>query len=249
MDISNRTILITGGTGGIGLGLASALLQEKNQVIICGRDQKKLAAVKEKYPGITAICCDVGDAGQRKELAKEVLSRFPDLDILINNAGIQKNVDLKKGYDELKAGEDEVAVNFIAVAEMTSLFIGHLLKKPTAAVINVSSTLAFMPQLVKPIYCATKAAVHTYTLVLREQLKDTPVKVIEIVPPMVDTGLNSAGRAAQPGKSRGISVSEYIPSIISGLKNDSDIIFYGNGAKILTEPRGESETRLLKHSG
>jgi energy-coupling factor transporter ATP-binding protein EcfA2 len=95
---------------------------------------------------------------------------------------------------------------------------------------------------------ATKAAVHTYTLVLREQLKGTSVKVVEIVPPMVDTGLNKEGRDAAHLKFRGISLSEYIPTVIEGLKNDADMIFYGDGEKVMTEPRGESERRLLAPS-
>ena len=248
MKLSNRTVLVTGGTSGIGLGIAEAFQQSKSQVIVCGRDREKLSKVKEKFPDITALPCDVGDARQREKLAEEVLRRFPDLDILVNNAGIQRYVDLKKGYDELKSGEDEIAINFASVVELTALFIGHLMKRPSAAIINVSSGLGFMPMLDTPVYSATKAAIHTYTLVLRQQLKDTSVKVIEIVPPMVDTDLNKEGRDAAHIKFRGISLSEYIPTIIRGLEKDADIIFYGDGEKILTEPRGESESRLLRPS-
>ena len=106
MDLSNRTVLVTGGTSGIGLGLAEAFLHANSRVIVCGRDKDKLAAVAEKYPQITALPCDVGDARQREDLAREVLRRFPGLDILVNNAGIQRYVDLKKGVDELRSGED-----------------------------------------------------------------------------------------------------------------------------------------------
>jgi uncharacterized oxidoreductase len=214
MKLSNRTVLVTGGTSGIGLGISEAFQQSKSRVIVCGRHREKLSAVNEKYPDIVAIPCDVGDAGQRKKLAEEVLRRFPDLDILVNNAGIQRYIDLKKGYDELKSGEDEIAINFVSVVELTALFIGHLLKRPSAAVINVSSALGFMPMLSTPIYSATKAAVHTYSIVLRQQLKDTSVKVIEVVPPMVDTDLNREGRDAAHIKYRGISLSEYIPTVI-----------------------------------
>ena len=248
MKLSNRTVLVTGGTSGIGLGIAEAFQRSKSRVIVCGRNREKLSMVKEKFPDITALPCDVGDARQRKKLAAEVLRRFPDLDILVNNAGIQRYIDLKKGYDELKSGEDEIAINFVSVVELTALFIGHLMKRPSAAVINVSSGLGFMPMLNTPIYSATKAAIHTYSLVLRQQLKDTSVKVIEIVPPMVDTDLNKEGRDAAHIKFRGISLSEYIPTVIKGLENDADIIFHGDGEKIMTEPRGESERRLLRPS-
>jgi len=248
MKLSNRTVLVTGGTSGIGLGIAEAFRRSKSRVIVCGRDQEKLSAIKEGFPDITALPCDVGKAQERKRLAAEVLRRFPDLDILVNNAGIQRYVDLTKGYDELKSGEDEIAINFVSVVELTALFIGHLLKRPSAAVINVSSGLGFMPMLDTPIYNATKAAVHTYTLVLRQQLKGTSVKVIEIVPPMVDTGLNKEGRDGAHLKFRGISLSKYIPTVIKGLENDADMIFHSDGEKVMTEPRGESERRLLTPS-
>jgi uncharacterized oxidoreductase len=248
MKLSNRTVLVTGGTSGIGLGIAEAFHRSKSRVIVCGRDREKLSKVEEKFPGITALSCDVGDAQQRQNLAAEVLRRFPDLDILVNNAGIQRYIDLNKGYNELKSGEDEIAINFVSTVELTALFIGHLIKRPSAAVINVSSGLGFMPMLDTPIYNATKAAIHTYSLVLRQQLKDTSVKVIEIVPPMVDTNLNREGRDRAHLKYRGISLSDYIPTVIKGLEDDADMIFYGDGEKIMSESRGESENRLLTPS-
>jgi uncharacterized oxidoreductase len=245
MKLSRRTVLVTGGTSGIGLGIAEAFHRSKSKVIVCGRDKKKLSRVEERFPDITAISCDLRYAGQRKALAMDVLHRFPYLDILVNNAGIQRYIDLKKGLDELRSGEDEITINFVAPVELTSLFIGHLMTRPSAAIINVSSGLGFMPMLDTPIYNATKAAIHTYSLVLRQQLRDTSVKVTEIVPPMVDTDLNKEGRSAVHARFRGISVSEYMPTIINGLKDDAEIIFYGNGEKVMNEPRGESEMDLL----
>ena len=248
MKLSGRTVLVTGGSSGIGLGIAEVFHKQGSRVIVCGRDRSRLSAVEEKFPGITALPCDVGDGKQRKDLAEEVMRRFPDLDILVNNAGIQRYVDLKKGYNELKSGEDEIAINFVSVVELTALFIGHLMKRPSAAIINVSSGLGFMPMQSTPVYSATKAAIHTYTLVLRQQLRDTSVRVIEIVPTMVDTGLNREGRDDAHLKYRGVSLPEYIPTVISGLENDVEMIFHEDGAKILSEPRGESENRLLKPS-
>ena len=122
------------------------------------------------------------------------------------------------------------------------------MKRPSADIINVSSGLGFMPMLNTPVYSATKAAIHTYTLVLRQQLKGTSIKVIEIVPPMVDTDLNKAGRSSAHMNFRGITVSEYIPTVMDGIEKDSDIIFHGDGKNLLSEPRGESESRLLKTS-
>lgn len=246
MELSNRTVLITGGTSGIGLGMAEAFYRSGSKVVVCGRKRKKLSMVEGQFPNITALYCDLGDGEQRKALAKEVLHRFPDLDTLVNNAGIQRYIDLRKGIDELQSGEDEITINLVAPIELTSLFIGHLMKKPSAVIINVSSGLAFMPMLDTPIYNATKAAVHTYSLVLRQQLKDTSVKVIEIVPPYVDTDLNKEGRNAAHAKFRGISVSDYIPTIIKGLRSDATIIFSGDRETLMNEPRGESEMRLLR---
>jgi uncharacterized oxidoreductase len=248
VELSSRTVLVTGGTSGIGLGIAEAFERSKSKVIVCGRDCEKLAKIEEIFPDITALLCDVGDAQQRKQLAEEVLRRFPDLDILVNNAGIQRYVELKKGYEELKSGKDEIAINFISVVELTSLFIVHLLQRRSAAIVNVSSGLGFMPMLSTPIYSATKAAVHTYSLVLRQQLKGTSVKVIEIVPPMVDTDLNKGGREAARIDYRGISVAEYMLTIVSGLENDAEMIFHGDGERVMTEPRIESEKRLLVSS-
>jgi uncharacterized oxidoreductase len=119
------------------------------------------------------------------------------------------------------------------------------MSRPSAAVINVGSGLGFMPMLNTPIYSATKAAIHTYTLVLRQQLKDTSVKVVEIIPPMVDTGLNKEGRDRAHLKFRGIPLSAYIPTVIKGLEEDADMIFHGDGKIIMNESRDESESRLL----
>jgi uncharacterized oxidoreductase len=129
MRLSDRTVLVTGGSSGIGLGIAEAFHRSKSKVIICGRDREKLAAVGKKFAGIITLACDIGDARQRENLAGEVLSRFPDLDILVNNAGIQRYVDLKKGYDELRSGEDEIAINFVSTVELTALLIGHLMQR------------------------------------------------------------------------------------------------------------------------
>ena len=245
MELSNRTVLVTGGTSGIGLGIAEAFQQAKSKVVVCGRDKKRLSSVGNQFPDITALVCDLADAKQRRALAADVLHRFPSLDILVNNAGIQRYIDLKRGFEELKSGEDEITINLVSPVELTSLFIEHLMKRPSAAVINVSSGLAFTPMLDTPIYNATKAAIHTYSLVLRQQLRDTKVKVFEIVPPMVDTNLNKAGRDAAGARFRGVSVAEYMPTIINGLKNGVETIFYDDGEKILGQPRGESEVRLL----
>lgn len=248
MDLSGRTVLITGGSSGIGLGLAEAFHMRGSTVILCGRNQEALAAAAEKLPGIVTIVCDVADAQQRKDLAANVLKRFPELDVLINNAGVQKYIDLKKGYAELVSGEDEITINFVAVVELTALFVKHLLTRPEASVVNIGSGLAFMPTATAPIYCATKAAIHTYTLLLRHQLKDTSVQVVEIVPPLVDTNLNRAGREASGRPFRGVSLEEYLPTAIKGLEDGSDTVLTAERQDLFLNPRGETENMLLKQS-
>jgi uncharacterized oxidoreductase len=246
VQLSERTTLLTGGTGGIGFGIAEAFWRTGSRVIVCGRNKDKLAKAERKLPGIMALPCDVGDAQQRENLAEEVLHRFPDLDILVNNASVQRYIDLTKGYKELTSGDDEIAINLIATVELTALFIGRLMMQPSAAIINVSSGLGFTPMLNTPVYSATKAAVHTYSLVLREQLKATSVRVVEVVPPMVDTDLNKAGRDAARLRYRGISLSAYIPTVLKGLEDDLDTIFFEDGGRVMSEPREQSERRMLK---
>lgn len=248
MDLSNRTVLITGGSSGIGLGIAEAFHSRGSTVILCGRSEAALAAAAERLPGVTTLVCDVGDEQQRKDLAAEVLSRFPDVDVLVNNAGVQKYIDLKKGYEELKSGEDEITINFVAVVELTALFIEHLLSRPSAAIVNIGSGLAFMPMPTAPIYCATKAAIHTYSLLLRHQLRDTSVQVVEIVPPLVDTNLNKAGREASGRPFRGMSLEEYLPTAIKGLEEGLDVVLTEDRKDLLSRPRGEAENTLLKQS-
>jgi uncharacterized oxidoreductase len=246
MKLDKRTALITGGSNGIGLGLAEALHREGSLVIVCGRDRQRLAEAGKRIPGLATIACDVGVAAERRKLVDEVLRRFPDLDVLINNAGIQRYVDLKRGVPPSADGDDEIDINLRAPIELVGLFVPHLLGRPDAAIINITSALGFMPMAHTAIYNATKAALHTYTLALRQQLKGTAVKVIEVVPPMVDTGLNRAGRDLARMTFRGIGVAEYVPSVMEGLRADAEIIFHGEGAGVLTRPRGEAEKRLLE---
>jgi len=248
VDLSRRTVLITGGSSGIGLGLAGAFHSCGSTVVVCARDEKALSAAADRLPGIVALPCDLADRRQREDLAAEVLRRFPELDVLVNNAGVQRYVDLTKGYAELKSGENEIEVNFAAVVDLTALFVEHLLGRPSASVVNVTSGLGFMPMLSTPIYSATKAAVHTYTLVLRRQLAGTSVGVVEIVPPMVDTNLNRQGRDASGLSFRGIDVDEYVSTVVRKLEDGAAVVFHGDGEKVLTQPRSESETSLLDPS-
>ena len=218
MKTTGNTILITGGASGIGLSLAEAFVNLGNEVIICGRREEKLEEAKEKISRIHTFICDISKENQRKSLFNEVTKKFSHVNILINNAGIQRVIDLKKGEEELLSGEDEIEVNLKSYIHLSALFIPYFLKqKKESAIFNVSSGLGFIPIAMFPIYCATKAALHSFSLSLRHQLKDTNIKIFEIIPPIVDTELDHGRR---PLEYRGIPSDEVAKATVSGMENN-----------------------------
>jgi uncharacterized oxidoreductase len=198
MNIKGNTILITGGATGIGLALAEAFVKAGNKVIVCGRREKRLNEAKERLPALYIRRCDVTDDSDRRALLKWVSYNFKDLNILINNAGIQKTVDFTSGAEELLTKGDEIATNFMAPVHLAALFAPLLMKQKTAAILNVSSGLGFVPIAAMPVYCATKAAMHSFSVSLRHQLKKTPVKVFEIIPPAIETELGRSEGDEEP---------------------------------------------------
>lgn len=219
MQATGNTILITGGTSGIGLAFAEEFLRLGNKVIICGRRKHRLEEIKQKRPGIITLLSDVANVHDRQALTTEVLSNHPDVNILINNAGVQLLTDLTKPVD-LKRVNSEVETNFIAPIHLASLFAQHLATKNEAAIINISSGLAFVPLAFMPVYCATKAAIHSLTLSLRHQLRNTSIKVFEIAPPAVDTELGSDRREDKTQSYGGLPVADFIREAIEAIKND-----------------------------
>src|SRR5437660_10919956 len=190
MKITGRTILITGGSAGIGLAFALKFLELGNQVIVTGRRQTVLDEVKAKYPKLHTIQGDVADPVQIASLATRVKAEYPRLDVLMNNAGIMLHKNLKVPATDLDGLMAEMNINVGGVIRMTSAFI-DILAANKGTVINVSSGLAFVPLPSAPIYIATKAAVHSYTQSLRFQLEDSGVEVIELMPPAVRTDMTS----------------------------------------------------------
>src|SRR6266513_1545818 len=191
MKLSGRTILITGGSAGIGLAFALKLLELGNEVIVTGRRQAVLDQVKAEHPKLHTIQSDVAEPAQIAALAKRVRVDFPKLDVLMNSAGIMLYKNLKAPAADLTGLMTEMDINVGGVIRVTSAFI-DLLTANKGTVINVSSGLAFVPLPCAPIYCATKAAIHSYTQSLRFQLEETGVEVIEIMPPAVKTDLTAA---------------------------------------------------------
>ncbi|KRD61193.1 cytochrome C [Flavobacterium sp. Root935] len=224
MNLSNNKILITGGASGIGLGLTERFIQENNTVIICGRRESVLNEVKAKFPSVITKVCDLSLEEERIELYKWISENHPDLNVLINNAGIQKWISVTDAgfYESMKA---EIATNIEAPLHLTSLFIEL---KSLQTVMNVTSGLAFSPFAKVPVYSATKAFFRSFTISLRHLLKAKNIEVIEIIPPALNTDLGGVGlHDAHP------SVSDFIVSIFEQLKEGRTELTFGT-----------SETRL-----
>lgn len=189
MKLSGNTILVTGGSSGIGLALATAFARHPgNTVIVCGRNARKLEAVHAQNPGIVTVRCDIASEQDQRCLAELVAHKYPTLNILINNAGIQHNYSFADSRSHTSfAVEEEININFLAQVKLTDRMLPTLLRQPGAAIVNVTSALALVPKQSAPVYCATKAAMRSFTKALRYQLASTSVRVFEIVPALVDT--------------------------------------------------------------
>jgi len=190
MRLTGRTILITGGSAGIGLAFAVKFLDLGNEVIVTGRRRAQLDAVKAQHPKLHTIQSDVADPAQIAALAVRVKRDFPKLDVLMNNAGVGVAKNLKASVKDLEGLMTEMEINVGGVIRTTSALI-DILTANQGTVINVSSGLAFVPVPAMPIYSATKAAVHSYTQSLRFQLEDSGVGVIDLMPPAVRTEMTS----------------------------------------------------------
>lgn len=188
MKISGNTILITGGGSGIGRGLAEALQKEGNTIIIAGRRPEMLDKTAADNPGMITVKLDVTDIESIKTVSAQIVKNYPDLNVLINNAAIMRTENLLDS-EEMHDAEDIITTNLLGPMRMTTALLPNFLKQPYAAIINISSGLGFVPLAMTPTYCATKAALHSYSETLRFQLGKTNIQVIEIIPPAVRTKL------------------------------------------------------------
>jgi uncharacterized oxidoreductase len=237
MQLTGNTILITGGATGIGLVLAQELLKLGNEVIICGRRRNRLEEARAANPGLHIRVCDVSDHMARTSLLSWLEDNFPSLNILINNAGVQHLYDFRNSTSNRALPEEEIATNLGAPIHLTTLLLPLLERQAVAVIANVSSGLGFTPLAQVPVYCATKAALHSLTLSLRHQLRDTNISVFEIIPPLVTSELGSEHRPEEVNKSA-MPTEDAVSEIIAGLENDTLELAIGR-AKNLVSKREE----------
>jgi uncharacterized oxidoreductase len=218
MKISNNKILITGGATGIGLGLTERFTRENNTVIICGRRESLLREVSNKFPSIITRRCDLSVAGEREELFKWISEKHNDLNVLINNAGIQQRMSISDS-NFFQRAKEEIAINIEAPIHLTSLFINL---KSLDTIINVTSGLSFVPLITVPVYSASKSFLHSFTLSLRQLMKSNNIEVIELIPPALNTNLGGKGihKNAQ-------SVSDFIEAVFEQLKQGKIELTFG----------------------
>jgi uncharacterized oxidoreductase len=220
MKISGNTILITGGGSGIGRALAEACHAKGNKVIITGRRLSVLDETTKANPGISALTLDVTHAEGITEFTQQLLSQYPDLNVLINNAGIMVPENLLTDEIDTKVAEHTIATNLLGPIRLISALLPHLHKQANGVIITVTSGLAFMPLAMTPSYCATKAAIHSYTQSLRYQLRNTPLQVIEIAPPYVQTELMGPQQASDP---LAMPLADFITETMTLLAENPDI--------------------------
>jgi uncharacterized oxidoreductase len=213
MKLAGNTILITGGGSGIGRGLAEALQAAGNQVIIAGRRKKFLEETTKANPGMQSVELNIGDAASLGSFAARLAAYFPGLNVLINNAGIMRPENLQSGTSVLADSEAIITTNLLGPIRLTAALLPLLRRQAHSAIMTVSSGLAFVPLAFTPTYCATKAAIHSYTQSLRYQLKDTSTEVLELIPPYVQTDLLDG--AEDP---RAMPLDQYIKEVMSILQ-------------------------------
>lgn len=217
MRLEQRTILITGGTSGIGLEFARQLLKRGNTVIVTGRDQDRLEAIGRASPGIHTFRSDAADPAAIEALCQDVIARFPALDTLINNAGMMRNLRLVESRD-LRDLTREIELGLNGPMWMIQQFLPHLRQQGDALIVNVSSGLAFVPFPAAPVYCAAKAALHAYTKCLRAQLAGTSVKVVELAPPGTETPLFRNEFEKEMKREKGMNPALLVRRAIAGVE-------------------------------
>ncbi|MEH7309026.1 SDR family oxidoreductase [Neobacillus drentensis] len=241
MKLSGNTILITGGSAGIGLAFAERFIKAGNKVIACGRRENVLQAAKEKFPSLITHVTNLDNEADRIALFVWVTENYPEVNVLVNNAGIQQRFNVLKADAKTNWNyfNKEITTNIEAPFHLSMLFAPFFATKEDAAIINVTSGLAFTPFAIAPIYSATKAALHSFTMSLRHQLSETSVEVIEVAPPAVNTDLGGAGL-----HTHGEPLDEFADGISKGLEEGKKEIGYGTSVARLGMSRDEVDQHV-----
>ncbi|MDB5264346.1 MAG: short-chain dehydrogenase [Adhaeribacter sp.] len=240
MNLSANTVLITGGASGIGLAMAGQFLQAGSKVIICDLDETALQDARQQHPALETLVCDVGQEADRVSLFNKIKKEFPEVNVLVNNAGIQRRLKLTEYAEEWHQTHQELAINLEAPIHLSALFIPLLRNQYGATIINISSIVAFVPAAWIPVYCATKAAIHSFTMSMRHQLAKARITVVEIVPPGVQTDLGGPGL-----HDFGVPLPEFTQAVMQGLQNGEVEIGYGTAEKVRASSRDDID-RLFR---
>ena len=235
MKTTGNTILITGGGTGIGLALAVRFLRQGNEVIICGRRLDKLSEARRQYPQLQVYPCDLSKESARRDLFEQATHDFPNLNVLLNNAGMWLPTQLDQAESWPQA-QQQLETNLAATIHLTQLFAQHLSRQSAPVVCVTTSGLAHIPRAAAPVYCATKAALHSYALTLRHRLKSQEIEVIEICPPHVDTDLGAPGI-----NKAGIPVDTFADAVMDELRKGTLEITYGYSTKAANASRREKD--------
>jgi len=241
MKIAGSNVLVTGGASGIGLALARRFHAGGATVALCGRREDRLREVATDLPGLVTRACDLALADERRALAEWVVRELPGLNVLVNNAGIQRYPRLAAGEGDWAATGEEIAINLAAPIHLTMLLAPHLQQQSDPAIINVTSGLAFAPLARAPVYSATKAALHSFTLSLRHQLAATPIAVVELAPPAVNTDLGGPGL-----HTFGADLDEFADAVFARLRAGETEIGYGYAEQAQRASRAELDEIFLR---
>jgi uncharacterized oxidoreductase len=214
MNLTSNTILITGGCSGIGLALARTLQRKDNTVIVCDKVPERVEAIRQSDPELHAFHCDVTNDLEVVDLIQKITAQFDHINILVNNAGVIDHVSiLSDGFDHQHIAKN-VDTNFVAPLILTRLFLPMLLRQNESAIVNIGSALAFVPRPIAPLYCATKAALHSVTKSLRVQLAGTSIKIFEVLPPTVDTQMTKHSRVFK------ITTDQLARAVVKGIQRN-----------------------------
>lgn len=243
MKLTNNTILITGGSSGIGLAMAKKFYEIGNKVIIVARDKQKLNEVKTQIPEIEIFQCDLTKQIDMDELIVFIEQQYPNLNMLFNNAAIQYNYSFLTEPNLINKIDYEIRANLISTIKLCSLLLPTLLKNENSAIVNISSGLAISPKKSAPVYCATKAAIHNFTKAFRYQMEETNLTIFEIIPPLVDTAMTE-GR----GKGK-ISPEQLVDEFIKDFKNNKVESYIGKSKllKLISRIAPKLADRILKN--